>query len=155
MESPIEQTIKKLRKRKQTLCLAESCTGGLLSSQIVALAGVSDVFMGSFVTYSNKMKKETLGVSPQILKTAGAVSQPVALQMAQGAKNLIQSTWAVSITGIAGPKGGTDKKPVGTVCFAIVGPEFEWTGTELFPGPRNKVQQMSTEFAIRSLLDNI
>ena len=155
MESSIEQAIKKLRERKQTLCLAESCTGGLLSSQIVGLAGVSDVFMGSFVTYSDRMKKEILGVSPQILKTVGAVSQPTALSMARGARNLTQTTWAVSITGIAGPAGGTDKKPVGTVCFAIVGPGFEWAVTELFSGSRNKVQRLSAEFAVRSLLDNI
>ena len=111
--------------------------------------------MGSFVTYSNKMKKEILGVPPQILKTAGAVSQPVALYMAQGARSLVQTTWAVSITGIAGPTGGTDKKPVGTVCFATVGPGFEWTGTEIFSGSRNQVQQLSAEFAIRFLLEKV
>ncbi len=155
MESFIKQAIEKLREQRQTLCLAESCTGGLLSSQIVALAGVSDVFMGSFVTYSNRMKKEILGVPVQILKTVGAVSQPVALHMARGARSLTQTTWAVSITGIAGPKSETDKKPVGTVCFAIVGPGFEWTDTELFSGSRNTVQRLSAEFAIRSLLDNI
>ena len=155
MESFIEQTIKKLREQKQTLCLAESCTGGLLSSKVVALPEVSDVFMGSFVTYSNRMKREILGVPRQILKTVGAVSQPVAFHMARGARNLTQTTWAVSITGIAGPGGGTDKKPVGTVCFAIIGPGFEWTKTEFFSGSRNEVQWLSAEFAIRSLLDNI
>lgn len=155
MESSITKLIEKLREKNETLCFAESCTGGLLASQVTALPGVSDVFMGSFVTYSNRMKREILGVPAHILSTMGAVSRPVALHMASGAKALTETTWAVSITGIAGPTGGTDKKPVGTVCFAIVGPGFEWTTQESFSGSRIQVQQSSAEFAIRWLLESI
>ena len=155
MESSITKLVEKLRDRGETVSFAESCTGGLLASQVTALAGVSDVFMGSFVTYSNRMKRDILGVPAHILSTVGAVSRPVALSMARGAKSLTETTWAVSITGIAGPTGGTDKKPVGTVCFAIVGPGFEWTTTESFSGSRIQVQQSSAEFAIRWLLESI
>ena len=149
----INEILEHLRLRKETLTFAESCTGGLLSSQVTSLPGVSDVFMGSFVTYSNRMKRNILGVPPHILSTLGAVSRPVALHMAVGAKALTDTSWAVSITGIAGPTGGTDKKPVGTVCFAIVGPGIEWTSLESFTGTRNQVQQSSADFAIRWLLE--
>ena len=155
MESLIVQVIETLRQRGQTLCLAESCTGGLLASQIVALPGVSDVFMGSFVTYSNQMKRDILEVSPRLLKTMGAVSQTVALQMAQGTKHKSQAHWSASITGLAGPSGGTDKKPVGTVCFAIIGPGVQWTDTQFFSGSRTQIQELSAEFAIQSLLDSM
>ncbi len=143
--------ITNLRNRKETICFAESCTGGLLSSQVTRLAGVSDVFMGSFVTYSNRMKVEILGVPPHILSTVGAVSRTVALHMALGAKTLTETHWAVSITGIAGPSGGTDTKPVGTVCFAFVGPGFEKTTQESFTGSREEVQQQSVDFVIKTM----
>ncbi len=151
MEDIIKKLIQHLREQKQTLAFAESCTGGLLSSQVTSLPGVSDVFMGSVVTYSNRMKREVLGVSAPVLSTMGAVSRPVALQMAHGVKALTETDWAVSITGIAGPAGGTDTKPVGTVCFAIVGPGFEWSSKELFAGSRTQVQQSSAKFAFETL----
>jgi PncC family amidohydrolase len=147
----IETVLDLLRDQQQTLTFAESCTGGLLSSQVTSLPGVSDVFMGSLVAYSNRMKREILGVDPVVLSTMGAVSRPVALQMARGVKTLTDTHWAVSITGIAGPAGGTDTKPVGTVCFAIVGPGFEWSSKEHFTGSRTQVQQASAQFAIASL----
>ena len=155
MESLVKQVTEKLRQRGQTLCLAESCTGGRVSSEIVALPGVSDVFVGSFVTYSNSMKREILGVPPQLLRTLGAVSPSTALSMARGAISQSRSTWAVGITGTAGPTGGTEQKPVGTVCFAIVGPGVEWTKTEVFPGSRKEIQKLSTEFILKSLLDKL
>jgi len=150
-----QELIQALRERHHTLSLAESCTGGLMASQITSWPGVSDVFMGSFVTYSNRMKREVLGVPPHILSTVGAVSRPVALHMARGAKALTGTTWAVSITGIAGPLGGTDKKPVGTVCFAIVGPGVEKASQQLFTGDRTDVQKASVQFAAQSLLETI
>ncbi|MCJ8275792.1 MAG: CinA family protein [Bdellovibrionales bacterium] len=153
MASSYEKLIQRLRERGETFTCAESCTGGLLSSEITKMAGVSDVYMGSFVTYSNRMKRDILNVPAHLISTLGAVSQPVALNMAKGAKALTNTAWAVSITGIAGPTGGTDKKPVGTVCFAIVGPGIEWTCTESFSGSRIQVQQSSAEFIARSLLE--
>ncbi len=151
LEMETAELLQRLRSRHQTLVFAESCTGGLLSSQVTSLPGVSDVFMGSVVTYSNRMKREILGVPASILNTLGAVSRPTALHMAKGVKALTETDWAVSITGIAGPTGGTDKKPVGTVCFAIVGPGFEWTSQEFFSGSRVQVQQSSVKFAIEML----
>lgn len=155
MDSLFNQLIERLRERGETLCFAESCTGGLLSSEVTKLAGVSDVYMGSFVTYSNLMKNEVLKVPAHLISSMGAVSRPVALHMALGAKTLTKSSWAVSITGIAGPTGGTDKKPVGTVCFAIVGPGIEWTTQKSFSGSRTQVQQSSAEFAARCLLEKL
>ena len=151
MDSEIQELLNSLRDQGQTLSLAESCTGGLLSALITKHAGVSDVFMGSFVTYSNRMKREILGVPNSILSTMGAVSRPVAMHMAKGAKSLTETHWAVSITGIAGPTGGTDSKPVGTVCFAILGPGFEWTSQEAFSGSRIQVQESSAKFVVDTL----
>ena len=151
MEETISPVVEMLRQRGETVSFAESCTGGLLSSQVTSLPGVSDIFMGSVVTYSNRMKREVLGVPAFLLSTLGAVSRPVALDMARGVKALTETHWAVSITGIAGPKGGTDSKPVGTVCFAIVGPGFEWTTQESFSGSRTQVQQSSAKFAMETL----
>lgn len=151
MEVEIKNVLERLRTRRETLSFAESCTGGLLSSQVTSLPGVSDVFMGSVVTYSNRMKREILGVPASLLSTMGAVSRPVALEMARGVKALTDTHWAVSITGIAGPAGGTNTKPVGTVCFAIVGPGFEWNSQESFTGSRIQVQQSSAKFAMETL----
>jgi nicotinamide-nucleotide amidase len=155
MSDSLPLLIRLLRERGHTLTLAESCTGGLLASQLTAIAGISDIFMGSFVTYSNRMKREILGVPPHILSTLGAVSRPVALHMALGAKALTETTWAVSITGIAGPTGGTDKKPVGTVCFAVVGPGIERASQQHFSGDRTEIQKASVDFAIRHLIETI
>lgn len=155
LNTQLQKLIQELRERQSTLTLAESCTGGLLASQITAQSGVSDVYMGSFVTYSNRMKCEILGVPSHILSTLGAVSRPVALHMARGAKALTETTWAVSITGIAGPSGGTDKKPVGTVCFAVVGPGVEKTYQNHFEGERLDVQNASVQFAVEILRETI
>lgn len=155
MNAEVQELVSVLREKQATLTLAESCTGGLLASQITAQPGVSDVYLGSFVTYSNRMKREILGVPSHILSTLGAVSRPVALDMARGAKALTQATWAVSITGIAGPSGGTDKKPVGTVCFAVVGPGVEKTFQSHFEGERSDVQQASVKFAAEILIQTL
>jgi len=102
-----------------TVVTAESCTGGLVAGALTEIAGSSDVVDRGFVTYSNEAKQETLGVSSEILDTFGAVSIAVAWAMAQGALRHSHADVAVAITGIAGPGGGSEKKPVGTVVFAI------------------------------------
>ena len=109
--------------------------------------------MGAVVAYSNRIKQEVLGVPAHILSNYGAVNKSVALHMAKGVKSLTQTHWAVSITGIAGPAGGTKDKPVGTVCFAVVGPSFEWTSQESFKGNRGEVQHLSARFALNTLYD--
>ncbi|SDJ42995.1 nicotinamide-nucleotide amidase [Halovenus aranensis] len=120
MDSSLAQRVgQRLRERDQTLALAESCTGGLLASTLTDVPGSSDYFDRSMVTYSNAAKQELLGVSRESLDTHGAVSEPVAVEMAAGARDTASTTWGVSTTGIAGPGGGTDEKPVGTVCIGV------------------------------------
>ncbi len=109
-----------LRERRLRLVTAESCTGGLVSALFTSVAGSSAVFERGFVTYSNKAKEEVLGVPGDGLADYGAVSEPVARMMAEGALEVSRANIAVAITGIAGPGGGTPMKPVGTVHFACL-----------------------------------
>lgn len=106
------------RQAGRMIAVAESCTGGLVSAALTEIVGSSDVFAAGFVTYSNEMKQEVLKVSQDVLETFGAVSIAVAWAMAQGALERSGADVAVAITGIAGPGGGSEKKPVGTVVFA-------------------------------------
>lgn len=111
-----------LREKKQTLAVAESCTGGLISNWITDVAGSSDYFLFSGITYSNGAKVNVLQVSSKTLDEHGAVHETTALEMALGAKKAARADWGVSTTGIAGPGGGSDEKPVGTVCIGVAGP---------------------------------
>ena len=110
-----EKLVALLHEKGLTITTAESCTGGLLSGTIINVAGTSDVFNLSVVTYANKAKRKMLGVSNKTLKKHGAVSKQTAKQMAKGAAKLAGADVALSVTGIAGPTGGTDEKPVGLV----------------------------------------
>lgn len=112
------QVVEANRALGRKLAVAESCTGGLVSAALTEIPGASDVFEAGFVTYSNEAKHSALKVSNDVLETFGAVSIAVAWSMAQGAIDKTDADIAVAITGIAGPAGGTDKKPVGTVIFA-------------------------------------
>lgn len=113
-----ERVIIANRRAGRTVAVAESCTGGLVSAALTEIAGSSDVFEAGFVVYSNDMKNELLKVSQDVLETFGAVSIATAWAMAQGALNKSHAHVAVAITGIAGPAGGSEQKPVGTVVFA-------------------------------------
>lgn len=112
-----------LRQQQQTLAVAESCTGGGLGHMLTAISGSSDYFLGGIISYDNRVKADWLGVSEADLATHGAVSAAVAQQMAAGVRSRLQTTWGLSITGIAGPSGGTDQKPVGLVYIGLAGPE--------------------------------
>ncbi|MGQ9836636.1 MAG: competence/damage-inducible protein A [Cyanobacteriota bacterium] len=112
-----------LLKRGQTLAVAESCTGGLLGELLTGIPGSSRYFVGGIIAYDNRIKTQLLGVKPETLQQHGAVSEPVAVQMALGAKQTLGSDWALSITGIAGPDGGTATKPVGLVYLGLVDPQ--------------------------------
>lgn len=114
-----EEVGRLLRRRNETLALAESCTGGLVANWITNTAGSSDYFLFSAVTYHNAAKVQVLGVSESTLQKNGAVSEETARQMAEGVRRLGGATYGLSITGIAGPGGGSDEKPVGTVCLAL------------------------------------
>ena len=115
--------LEQLRQRKQTLSVAESCTGGGLGAELTAMPGSSDVLLGGVIAYSNAVKQHLLGVSADLLEEFGAVSDPVATAMAEGARRVTGSDWSMAVTGIAGPAGGSAEKPVGLVYIAVAGPD--------------------------------
>ena len=138
------------------LALAESCTGGMVAQTVTSVAGSSAWFDRGFVTYSNQAKIDMLGVSAQTLETFGAVSEQIAAEMAFGALKRSQAHIAGSITGIAGPNGGTADKPVGTVCFAWAeANQPTMTMTKNFDGNRGKIRQQATTFLMRQLIDQL
>ena len=114
--------LESLRERGQTLAVAESCTGGGLGAALAAVPGASDVFLGGVIAYANSVKQGLLGVPADLLEAHGAVSDPVACAMAEGARRCTGSDWALAITGVAGPGGGSAEKPVGLVHLAVAGP---------------------------------
>jgi nicotinamide-nucleotide amidase len=146
-----------LLARGWKLALAESCTGGLVCATLTELSGSSEWFERGYITYSNQAKTECLGVPVELIESHGAVSEPVARAMAQGAQRNAGANIGISITGIAGPTGGTAEKPVGTVCFGWTTPN---TGgehvttcqTKLFSGDRQSIRQQATEHALAGLL---
>jgi nicotinamide-nucleotide amidase len=121
LASEVLKTINLLRDTGMTVGFAESCTGGLLSSEFTKVSGVSDVFVGSVVCYSNSVKENILGVKSETLKNFGAVSVESASELAIGVLKTLKANFAVSITGIAGPTGGSAQKPVGTVFISVAG----------------------------------
>lgn len=138
--------------RGKTLGFAESCTGGLLSAWITEKPGASQYFMGTVVSYSGKIKESLLNVPLPLMKSLGEVSTPVAKAMARGTREAIQCDWSIAITGIAGPGGGTVAKPVGTVCFAVVGPGYEYVEQRFIEGSERRIiQQHSAEQALKLL----
>jgi nicotinamide-nucleotide amidase len=152
-ERPVEELVlAACRERGLSLAVAESCTGGLVASRLTAVAGASDVFRGGVVAYSNEVKSSELGVSEALLTSFGAVSAEVAAAMADGIRRQLESDVAVSVTGIAGPGGGTADKPVGLVHLHVVGPDGG-RGVELnLPGGRDAVRGRATAAALHSLL---
>lgn len=142
-----------LRGNGQRLATAESCTGGWVAMCLTAIAGSSDWFERGFVTYSNDAKREMLGVDAGTLAAHGAVSEATALAMAAGALHHSRADWALAVTGIAGPTGGSPEKPVGTVCFAWAGPDGRLDAeTRRFAGERADVRAQSVAHALRGLL---
>jgi nicotinamide-nucleotide amidase len=113
-----------LTAQKRTLALAESCTGGLIANQITNVPGASKIFLGGVVAYANEVKQKFLGVRAKTLAHHGAVSEAVACEMAEGARRKFGADFAIAVTGIAGPTGGTKAKPTGTVFIALAG-DFE------------------------------
>ena len=141
-----------LLSRNWAVSLAESCTGGLVSATLTELAGSSEWFERGYITYSNESKTECLDVSAQLIESHGAVSEQVAKAMAEGARAHSGSNVAISITGIAGPSGGSAEKPVGTVCFGWATENQTLTKTMCFDGDRQMVRQQATEFALTELI---
>ncbi|HJU21719.1 MAG TPA: CinA family protein [Casimicrobiaceae bacterium] len=143
-----------LRVRGLRVATAESCTGGMISAAITAIAGSSEWFERGFVTYSNEAKREMLGVAQALLDAHGAVSQPVAIAMAEGALAHSEADVAVSVTGIAGPGGATPGKPVGMVCFGFARRGSPGSAiTQQLAGSRAEVRSRSVEIALRGLIE--
>lgn len=150
------ELVEALKRKKCTLSLAESCTGGMVSAAITSISGASAVFDRGFITYSNDAKVQMLGVKWQTLDEFGAVSEETAKEMAAGALKGSSTDFGVSITGIAGPDGGTDEKPVGTVCFALAQIDRPVKSyTKHFSGDREDVRVQSTGFILDTLLKEI
>ena len=144
---------KLLNKRKHKLALAESCTGGLIGHRITSVPGSSEYFAGGIVAYAYEAKVRLLDVSWDTLNNVGAVSSETVLEMAHGAKKLMDADVAVSVSGIAGPGGGTEEKPVGTVWVGLVANDGEWSQVFHFEGDRDQNKADSADAALQVLLD--
>lgn len=148
-----EQVAARLTREGKTLACAESCTGGNIAHTVTARAGASAYFLGGVVAYANDVKRQVLGVRAEDLEAFGAVSKPVALQMAEGIRRITGADWAVSTTGIAGPDGGTPQKPVGTVWIAVAGPNGAHAKEFHFSRTRERNIGKATSAAFKMLWD--
>jgi nicotinamide-nucleotide amidase len=145
-----------LRQAGATLAVAESCTGGMLGERLTRVPGSSDYFLGGAIVYTNRLKTEMAGVPPALIEEHGAVSEPVARALAEGVRRALGSDWGIGVTGVAGPGGGSEAKPVGTVHIAVAGPGDGGDGQiehrqVRFPGDRQRVRQHSTQLALEML----
>lgn len=143
--------VRELAARRQTVSLAESCTGGYIAHRLTNIPGASKVFLAGCVTYSNEAKQQLLGVPEELLKSHGAVSKPVAQAMAEGARQRLGTTFAISATGIAGPDGGSADKPVGTVFIGVAGPQGTNAHHYYFPYDRLSFKQAASQSALEAL----
>ncbi|MBY4890264.1 nicotinamide-nucleotide amidase [Pantoea sp. DY-15] len=143
-----------LKRRQATVTAAESCTGGWIAKVFTDISGSSAWFERGFVTYSNEAKQQMVGVQETTLQQHGAVSEQTVREMANGAAKAAAAEYAIAVSGIAGPEGGTPDKPVGTVWFAIVGPEGRVLAQrQIFAGDRDAVRRQSVAWALQTLLD--
>ncbi len=142
-----------LRQRRWKLALAESCTGGLLGHRITNVPGSSDYFLGGIIAYAYEAKVRLLGVRWETLQKYGAVSRETVLEMAHGVRQRLGAEVALSISGIAGPGGGTPEKPVGTTWIGLIAPNAEQAKRFLFSGDREGNKHQAVEAALRLLLD--
>lgn len=148
-EMRLEEAVAQLLwDRKQTLATAESCTGGLLGSRITDVSGSSEFFVGGVVSYSNALKMSLLGVSESTLREFGAVSEPTARAMAEGARTRLHAHWGIGITGIAGPEGGSPEKPVGLVYIGLADPETTVVKEFKFIGDRQAIKWRAAHSAL-------
>ena len=144
-----------LTSKNMSIAIAESCTGGSLSSSLTSIPGASSYFNCGFITYSNESKVNMLNVDSQTIELFGAVSEKVAYEMAMGAGQNSKSHLAISVTGIAGPSGGSPEKPVGMVCFGFYVDGNVTTTTQFFSGVRSEIVSESIAFALTELTSKI
>ena len=155
MERLLDHWAAALLARQQTLATAESCTGGLVGAALTGLPGSSAWYLGGVIAYANDLKVRLLGVPADVLAAHGAVSLETARAMAAGARAATGADFAVSITGIAGPAGGTPEKPVGLVFIGVAAPHGTATFKHHFSGSRAEIRQAATEAALRHLLEAV
>ena len=150
----IESTLVDLLiKEKMKLATAESCTGGLIAQKITSVSGASECFDCGVVTYSNEQKINLIGDSAETLEKYGAVSMQTSLEMCKGVKELAKADFGISVTGIAGPTGGTAEKPVGTVWIGICGKKVHKAEKFLFDGDRNQVREATANTALKMVME--
>jgi nicotinamide-nucleotide amidase len=146
-----EVLVKLLTKKKQTLVTAESCTGGLLANRITNVPGASAVLLAGYIVYANETKIDILGVDPKLIDEHGAVSEEVARSMADGARKRAGSTYALATTGVAGPSGGSEEKPAGTVYVALADEKDTKIKKLFFPSDRETFKQLTAQAAFEML----
>lgn len=147
-----ERVYDKLKTNKYKVATAESCTGGLLAGKLINVSGASDIISMSFVTYSNEAKQELVNVKQEIIEKYNVVSEEVAKEMAIGAMSKAKSEVGLSTTGLAGPGGGSEKLPVGTVCFGISIKDKVYTYTKVF---KNKSRQGVRKASVKFILEKL
>ncbi|MEX0876446.1 MAG: CinA family protein [Phycisphaerales bacterium] len=156
---PIPQLVDRLASdlcdRGLRVVTVESCTGGLLGGAFTSHAGISDGYIGGFITYSNDLKIKCVGVSEETLERWGAVSGHTAIEMAEGGREHTGADLAIAITGIAGPDGGSEEKPVGTVWIAVASTEWNDCRRFLFPGDRHEVRERSVAASLKLAIQAI
>ena len=144
-----------LLSKSAIVTTAESCTGGGVAQAITDVAGSSKWFHCGYITYANHAKHKTLGVSAEVLAAQGAVCETVVIEMARGAAREAQADYAIAISGVAGPTGGSSNKPVGTVWFACLGPQGVTTVKHQLAGDRNAVREQSVQISLQQLLHQV
>ena len=155
-DETLEQVlVELLTKKKQTLAIAESCTGGLLANRITNVPGASEVFVAGYICYANEAKVDLLHVDPKLIEKHGAVSEEVARVMAEGARKRAGSTHSLATTGIAGPSGGSEEKPAGTVYVALADEEEIKVRKLFFPSDRETFKQLVAQTAFEMLRKNL
>jgi len=152
-----EKIIHLLTQKKETVSIAESCTGGLIGQRLTSVPGASKVFGFGVVSYSGQAKQKLLKVSSSLIKKHGEVSEEVAQAMAQGIQRLSQSHYALSVTGIAGPAGGTVQKPVGMVCFSLISEKGQHIKNKTlhFSGSRSQIRRNASTAIFKILLHTL
>lgn len=155
MDALLKSVVRLFKEKKITISTAESCTGGLLAKMLTDIPGSSEYFIYGVVTYSNDAKKKLLNVKEATLRKYGAVSEETAIEMVKGLRRLIKTDICVSITGIAGPDGGSKNKPVGTVVFGLLLNNKLFVYKKLFRGDRETIREKSANFILSEILKKL
>lgn len=150
-----KEVVNKLIEKKLTITSAESCTGGLFSASITSISGSSECFKGSFITYSNEIKNRIIGVKKETLLNYGAVSKECVIEMSENARKIMKSDISIAVSGIAGPNGGSEDKPVGLVWICLSAENYTKAYKNIFSGNRDEIREESVIFALNLVLNFI